>query len=113
MEDFKGKVAVVTGAASGIGLAMAEKFAAEGMQVVMADIEPEALSISAEGLKRKGGAVLASRVDVTKPEQLEALAKQAVDAFGGVHVLCNNAGVEVIGSTEDHTLADWEWVIGV
>ncbi len=112
-EFFKGKVAVVTGAASGIGLAMAEKFAAEGMQVVMADIEPEALSISAEGLKRKGGAVMASRVDVTKPEQLEALAKQTVDSFGGVHVLCNNAGVEVIGSTEEHTLADWEWVIGV
>jgi NAD(P)-dependent dehydrogenase (short-subunit alcohol dehydrogenase family) len=113
MKDFKDKVAVVTGAASGIGLAMAEKFAAEGMQVVMADIEPEALSISSEGLKRKGASILASRVDVRKPEEVEALAKKTVDTFGAVHVLCNNAGVEVIGATWEHTLADWEWVIGV
>jgi NAD(P)-dependent dehydrogenase (short-subunit alcohol dehydrogenase family) len=113
MKEFKDKVAVVAGAASGIGLAMAEKFAAEGMQVVMADIEPEALSISSEGLKRKGASILASRVDVRKPEEVEALAQKTVDTFGAVHVLCNNAGVEVIGAAWEHTLDDWEWVIGV
>ncbi len=113
MQDFKDKVAVVTGSASGIGRAMAERFAAEGMQVVMADIEPEALALAAEELKRKGASVLAARTDVTKAEQVEALAQKTVDAFGAVHVLCNNAGVEVIGAVHEHTLADWEWVIGV
>ncbi len=113
MKDFKDKVAVVTGSASGIGRAMAEKFAAEGMQIVMADIEPEALTLAAEELKRKGASILAVRTDVTKPDQVEALAEKTVAAFGAVHVLCNNAGVEVIGAVHEHTLADWEWVINV
>ncbi len=113
MEEFRDRVAVVTGAASGIGLAMAERFAAEGMKVVMADVEAEALAIAAEGLKSKGAVILASRTDVSKPEQLELLAEKVYETFGGVHVLCNNAGVEVIGLTWEHTLSDWEWVIGV
>lgn len=113
MEQLEGKVAVVTGAASGIGLAMAEAFAAEGMKIMMADIEPEALSIAAEGLKGKASSVLASRTDVSNPESVEELARKVYDAFGAAHVLCNNAGVEVIGAVHEHTLADWQWVLGV
>jgi NAD(P)-dependent dehydrogenase (short-subunit alcohol dehydrogenase family) len=113
MDQLEGKVAVVTGAASGIGLAMAEAFAAEGMKIVMADIEPEALSIAAEGLKGKASAVLASRTDVSNPDSVEELAAKVYDAFGATHVLCNNAGVEVIGAVHEHTLADWQWVMGV
>ncbi|MGI8927480.1 MAG: SDR family NAD(P)-dependent oxidoreductase [Tepidiformaceae bacterium] len=113
MQEFRDRVAVVTGAASGIGFAMAERFAAEGMKVVMADIETEALAIAAAGLEKKGAVILASRTDVSKAEEIEKLAQKTFDAFGGVHVLCNNAGVEVIGLTWEHTLADWEWVLGV
>ena len=113
MQEFKDKVAVVTGAASGIGFAMADRFAGEGMKVVMADIEPEALSIAEESLRRKGAEVLAVQTDVTKPEQVEALADRAYETFGATHVLCNNAGVEVIGATWEHTLDDWRWVMDV
>jgi NAD(P)-dependent dehydrogenase (short-subunit alcohol dehydrogenase family) len=113
VKEFQGKVAVVTGAASGIGFAMADRFAGEGMKVVMADIEPEALSIAEEDLRRKGADVLAVQTDVTKPEQVEALADRTYEAFGATHVLCNNAGVEVIGATWEHTLDDWRWVMDV
>ena len=106
-------MAVVTGAASGIGLALAERFAAAGAKVVMADIEASALATAAEGLRRKGATVLATRVDVSRPEDVERLARETYDAFDAAHVLCNNAGVAVIGAVHEHTLADWEWVINV
>ncbi len=113
MDEFRDRVAVVTGAASGIGFAMCERFAEEGMKLVMADIEPEALSISEQNLKNRGADVLAVRTDVSKPEQVEALAAKTYEAFGKAHVLCNNAGVEVIGAAWEHTLDDWRWVIDV
>jgi NAD(P)-dependent dehydrogenase (short-subunit alcohol dehydrogenase family) len=113
MKRFKDRVAVVTGAASGIGLALAERFAAEGMKVVMADIEAAALATAAEGLRGKAPAVLATTVDVSRPEEVERLARETYQAFGAAHVLCNNAGVAVIGTVHEHTLADWQWVIGV
>jgi NAD(P)-dependent dehydrogenase (short-subunit alcohol dehydrogenase family) len=113
VKEFQHKVAVVTGAASGIGFAMADRFAGEGMKVVMADIEPEALSIAEESLRRKGAEVLAVQTDVTKPDQVEALANRTYEAFGATHVLCNNAGVEVIGATWEQTLDDWRWVMDV
>ncbi len=113
MKSFKDRVAVVTGAASGIGLALAARFAAEGMKVVMADIETAALAQAAEGLRRKNPAVLATRVDVSRPEDVERLARETYEAFGAAHVLCNNAGVAVIGAVHEHTLADWQWVINV
>jgi NAD(P)-dependent dehydrogenase (short-subunit alcohol dehydrogenase family) len=113
MKHFKDRVAVVTGAASGIGLALAERFAAEGMKVVMADIEGAALATAAERLRGKAPAVLATPVDVSRPEDVERLARETYQAFGAAHVLCNNAGVAVIGAVHEHTLADWQWVINV
>ena len=113
MKNFRDRVAVVTGAASGIGLALAERFVAEGMKVVMADIEAGALATASEQLRRKGAAVLATRVDVSRPEDIERLADETYRTFGAAHVVCNNAGVAVIGAVHEHTLADWQWVINV
>ncbi len=114
MKEFKGKVAVVTGAASGIGRAMAERFAAEGMKVVLADIEEGALVKAESEMKAGGATVLAVRTDVSKSADVEALARKTLDAFGAVHVLCNNAGVSpVVGATWELTEADWQWVLGV
>jgi NAD(P)-dependent dehydrogenase (short-subunit alcohol dehydrogenase family) len=113
LKELSGKVAVVTGAASGIGRALAERFAAEGMKVVLADLEEEALR-RAEGELQVSGAIVASlRTDVSKAEDVEALAQFAVDAFGAVNVVCNNAGVGVGGVTWQNTVKDWEWVLGV
>jgi NAD(P)-dependent dehydrogenase (short-subunit alcohol dehydrogenase family) len=113
MKSFRGRVAVVTGAASGIGLALAERFAAEGMKVVMADVEGPALASAAEKLRRTAPAVLATRVDVSRSDDVDRLARETYEAFGAAHVLCNNAGVAVIGAVHEHTLADWQWVINV
>ena len=104
---------MVTGAASGIGLALAERFAAEGMKVVMADIEAGRLATAAAAVRQKAPATLELRVDVSKPDDVERLARETYAAFGAAHVLCNNAGVAVIGAVHEHTLADWQWVIDV
>ena len=113
MNTFRGRVAVVTGAASGIGLALTERFVAEGMKVVMADIEAGPLATASERLRRDGATVLPIRVDVSQPGDVERLADEAYRAFGAAHVVCNNAGVAVIGAVHEHTLADWQWVINV
>ncbi len=114
MKEFKGKVAVVTGAASGIGRAMAERFAAEGMKVVLADIEQEALAQAEAKMKAAGATVLAVRTDVSSASGVQALAGRTIDAFGAVHILCNNAGVPpVVGPSWELTEADWQWVLGV
>jgi NAD(P)-dependent dehydrogenase (short-subunit alcohol dehydrogenase family) len=116
MKDFKGKVAVVTGAASGIGKALVERCLAEGMQVVMADIEEEALTSSAAQFRSTGdNHILPVICDVSKREQVEYLAKRAVETFGDVHLLFNNAGVIAVGSGSvwHSSYEDWEWVIGV
>ena len=113
MKELRDRVAVVTGAASGIGLALAQRFAAEGMKVVMADIEAPALAAAAEALRRKAPAVLATCIDVSRPDDVERLARETYAAFGAAHVLCNNAGVAVIGGVHEHSLADWQWVINV
>ncbi len=113
MRDLRDKVAVVTGAASGIGRGMAERFAAEGMKVVLADVEEDALASVAKALEGGGARVLTVRTDVAKPADVEALAQRTLATFGGVHVLCNNAGVAVGGPSWTLTLADWEWVLGV
>ena len=111
MKELRDRVAVVTGAASGIGLALTERFAAEGMKVVMADIEGPALASATEALRRTAPAVRATQVDVSRPEDVERLARETYEAFGAAHVLCSNAGVAVIGAVHEHSLADWQWVI--
>lgn len=110
----RGRVAVVTGAASGIGFGLSERFAAEGMRVVMADVEEPALRRSAAEIARKGGEVLPIVTDVSNREHVEALADQTIEAFGAVHLLCNNAGVGG-GHGPIWTIpeGDWEWVLGV
>ena len=114
MKDFSGKVAVITGAASGIGLALTKKCLAEGMQVVMADIQQDALDKAAANLQAEGtNNILPIRTDVSVQEEIEALAKTAVEQFGAVHLLFNNAGVGGGGTTWESTPKDWEWVIGV
>ncbi len=113
MKDVKGKVAVVTGAASGIGRAMAERFAAEGMKLVLADVEERALSRAVADLEAKGATVRAVPTNVATAGGVEALAAETLDAFGAVHVLCNNAGVVAAGLAWELTVADWEWVLGV
>ena len=113
MRVFEGRVAVVTGAASGIGLALAQRFATEGMKVVMADVEAAALDRAAAAVRATAPAVLATRVDVSRAGDVDRLARETYDAFGAAHVVCNNAGVAVIGAVHEHSLADWQWVLGV
>ncbi|MEM8858449.1 MAG: SDR family NAD(P)-dependent oxidoreductase [Chloroflexota bacterium] len=113
MKEFKGKTAVVTGAASGIGKGFAERCAQEGMNVVLADVEERALMHAAEELSAAGGIVLPVATDVSKAETIEALAQKTMDTYGGVHVLFNNAGVGGGSSIWESTAADWEWVLGV
>jgi NAD(P)-dependent dehydrogenase (short-subunit alcohol dehydrogenase family) len=113
MKDLTDRVAVVTGAASGIGLALAERFAAEGMKVVLADVESAPLAAAAEDLRRRAPAILPVQMDVSRPDDVERLARETYDAFGAAHVLCNNAGVAVLGAVHEHSLADWRWVIDV
>lgn len=113
MKDFQDRVAVITGAASGIGRALAERCAREGMKVVLADVEGEALAEAEAILKAGGAAVLAVRTDVSQAKDIEALAKKSLGAFGAVHLLCNNAGVATTGTVWESSLTDWEWVLGV
>lgn len=113
MKEFKDKVALVTGAGSGIGFALADRFASVGMKVVLADIEPNALDSAERALKAKAASVLAVRTDVSRPKEVEELANRAYDKFGAVHVLCNNAGVGMGGLSWEQSLEDWQWVLGV
>ena len=109
-----GKVAVVTGAASGIGLGLSERFAAEGMNVVMADVEEPALSKAASALAGNGASVLPVLTDVADPAAVDALRDSAVAAFGAVHVVCNNAGVGgPHGALWECPPGEWDWVLGV
>lgn len=113
MQELRGKTAVVTGAASGIGLALATRFGAEGMRVVLADVEADALARAAKDLAASGVACVAVRTDVSRAEDVDALARRAVDAFGAVHVVCNNAGVFGGGLSWEASLEDWRWVLDV
>lgn len=113
MDRFSRRVAVVTGAASGIGLALARRFGAEGMRVVLADIEAGPLERAAKQLAAAGVETLAVRTDVSRAEDVDALAARSLDAFGAVHVVCNNAGVFVGGNSWEVPIADWNWVLGV
>lgn len=115
MQDVRGKVAVVTGAASGIGRGMVESFVAAGMKVVLADVEGGALERVAMSLRTEGAEVLSVVTDVSKPAEVELLARRTLSVYGAVHVVCNNAGINNIGATPTwtSTLDDWNWIIGV
>jgi len=113
MQDVTDKVAFVTGAASGIGLGMTRAFCRAGMRVMMADIERAALTHAAERLRQAGAAVETVVCDVSERASVLGAARATLEAFGKVHVVCNNAGVTSGGLIEDCTEGDWSWVIGV
>jgi NAD(P)-dependent dehydrogenase (short-subunit alcohol dehydrogenase family) len=113
MQDLAGKVAVVTGAASGIGLAISRRLGMDGMPVMMADIEEPALAAAAEKLAADGIEVATAVTDVSDPASVDALAAATLDRFGVVHVVCNNAGVAGGGPSWETPVSTWEWVIGV
>ena len=113
MKEFTGKVAVITGAASGIGRGIAEWCVRAGVKVVLADIDENALGKAGDELRAAGGTVVCVRTDVSKRDDVESLARRAFDAFSNVHLLFNNAGVGAGGPPWEATWNDWQWVIGV
>ncbi len=116
MNTLEGRVAVVTGAASGIGFALARRFASAGMRLVLADIEEAPLQRALDQLREAGAEAIAQRVDVASESQVHALADAAWGAFGAVHVLCNNAGVAapaLMTPAWQSSMADWKWILEV
>jgi NAD(P)-dependent dehydrogenase (short-subunit alcohol dehydrogenase family) len=113
MRDLIGKTAFVTGGASGIGLALGRAFAAAGMKVMLADIETDALALAVESLRNVGPSVHGVACDVTDPTSVQHAAESSYEAFGNVHVVCNNAGVAGGSGIEDISLDTWRWVLDV
>lgn len=116
MQELKGRVAVVTGAASGIGLAMARQFAVDGMKLVLADIEDARLETALAQVHALGAEAISQRVDVASEAQVNALADAAFGHFGAVHVVCNNAGVaapSLMTNAWQAPIADWQWMLNV
>ena len=112
MERLRGKTAVITGGASGMGRAFADRFAAEGMKVVLGDVEEPELARAVDELKAAGAEAVGVHTDVAELADVEALRDLALEAFGAVHVVCNNAGVAG-GSVIDSPIEAWRWVLGV
>jgi NAD(P)-dependent dehydrogenase (short-subunit alcohol dehydrogenase family) len=113
MREFVGKTAFVTGGASGIGLALGRAFAEAGMNVMLADVETEALAAAVKSLHNFGPAIRGVSCDVADPLSVERAAKASYEAFGTVHVVCNNAGVAAGGGIENISLDNWRWVLDV
>ncbi len=113
MKNYRGRTAVVTGAASGFGLEFARLAATRGMNIVMADVQQDALDRSAAEIAALGSQVLPYRLDVAKADEVEALGQATAQRFGAPHLVFNNAGVGAGGLIWEHTLKDWEWVVGV
>ena len=113
MQQFKDKVAVITGAAGALGMALATRFAGEGMRLALADVDAAALAAAEKQLKAAGAQVVSLPVDVSQLADVKALAELALATWGGVHVVCNNAGVAPLGPVWESTSADWDWVLGV
>ncbi|MBV1906437.1 MAG: SDR family NAD(P)-dependent oxidoreductase [Pseudomonadales bacterium] len=113
MEDVKGKVAFITGGASGMGLGMARAFSAAGMKVMIGDIEQAPMDKAVAEINAAGGDSAGIKTDVTKLESVQAAAKATVEKFGKVHVICNNAGIGVGGQSENASMRNWQWVMDV
>lgn len=113
MDDFKGRVAVVTGGGSGIGAAMAQAFAKLGSKIVLADVDQAGMERVAGEIRRAGGEAIAVATDVTNLAEVTRLADRTIDAFGAAHIVCNNAGVGVYGPLAEATERDWQWVMNV
>lgn len=113
MEQLQGKVAVITGGASGIGWAMAERLAAAGMKIALADIEKGPLDEAVSRLTQAGTDAIGVPTDVSDGDQMDALGERVLDHYGAVHVICNNAGVGGGGTMWELTTADWQFVLGV
>ena len=113
MKDLKGKVAAVTGAASGLGRSMALAFASEGMQVALADVDEAGLKDVEQAVAAKGVRAFTQRVDVSKAADVDAFAARTVKDLKAVHVVCNNAGVSTLGAAWEQSVADWQWILGV
>ena len=115
IRELRGKVAVVTGGAGGIGRAMGERFAAEGMKVVLADVQPEPLDATVGALREQGADVTGVVTDVRQWESVTALRDEALATYGAVHLVCNNAGIGAgaEGPLWEHELNDWRWAVDV
>ena len=113
MQSVADRVAVVTGAAAGMGLGMVRAFAGAGMRVVAADVRADALDAAVGELRAGGHDVIGVPTDVSQLADVEALAAATIDAFGAVHVLCNNAGVGMFAPISKTAIDDWEWVLGI
>jgi len=113
MKVLKGKVAAVTGAASGLGRSMALAFAAEGMDVALADVDLENVFSVGNEVRGKGVRTFAMRVDVSKAAEVEAFAERTVKELKAIHLACNNAGVSPLGAVWENSVADWQWILGV
>ena len=113
MDEFRNKVAVVTGAASGIGFGLARRFASEGMKVVMADVEEPALKSAVDELESDGAEVLGIVTDVSDHDAVQSLATATFDRFGTAHIVCNNAGVGTGGLAWEVSEPQWRWIVGV
>jgi NAD(P)-dependent dehydrogenase (short-subunit alcohol dehydrogenase family) len=113
MKIFHDRVAVITGGASGLGRAMAKRFAREGMKLVLADVNAADLARTESELRAAGATVVGVRTDVSKAEDVEALARRTLQAYGAVHLVVNNAGVSPLGNVWENSVADWQWALGV
>lgn len=113
MKDLEGRVAAITGAASGLGKAMALAFASEGMHVALADVDLENLSSVRDAVASRGVKSFTMRVDVSKAAQVEAFAEAVAAQLGAVHLVCNNAGVALTGAAWENSELDWDWILGV
>jgi len=113
MKTLKGKVAAVTGASSGLGRSMALAFAAEGMDVALGDVDERSLLLVEKEVSARGVRSIGLRVDVSKAQDVEAFRDLALERLGGIHLVCNNAGVSPLGAVWESTPADWQWTLGV
>ena len=113
MKMLEGRIAAVTGAASGLGRAMALAFAGEGMHAALADIDEPGLKSTLNEVQGRGVRAFAMRVDVSRYQDVESFCSKAIAQFGATHVVCNNAGVSPLGAVWENTLADWQWILGV